>query len=135
MAEPFWQTKYKGKPIRISLGDLSLRRLMEFKSRYGDAYGIPMQFISLLLRGDMIATACAVFIGQQKAGGEVESLDTIDFTPDDFELLEDAPKAKAKKGAKTEPDPTEGTQTPDSTATASKSSDPDGSPISPTSAD
>jgi len=136
MAEPFWSTKYKGTPIRIGLQDLSLRRMMEFRARYGEAYGIPTQFISLLLQGDMIAIACAVWIGQHKAGVEVESLDAIDFSMDDFEPLPDDPKPKAKGKGKTDP-PTKEADTPitDSASGASKTSDPDTSSTSPTSAD
>lgn len=97
MAEPFWATKFRGQPIRLELNDLSNQRLREMKSRFGPDYGIPTAFIELLLRGDMDAIGCAIWIGQQKTGGEVSDLLALDFNLDDFEALEE-PKPKGGKG-------------------------------------
>ena len=119
MAEPFWATRFRGQPIRLELNDLSNQRLREAKSRFGPEYGIPTAFIEMLLRGDMDAIAVAVWIGQQKAGGNVEDLLALDFTLDDFEPLED-PKPKSK-GGKDKARPTKaGTTTDDSVETQSQ---------------
>ena len=121
MAEPFWQIRYREKlAIRLELNDLSNQRLREMKARFGPEYGIPTEFIGLLLRGDMDAVSCAIWIGQQKAGVEVEDLMAIDFTLDDFEPLED-PKPAGKKGGKAKGErPTQpGTTTDDSAETPS----------------
>jgi hypothetical protein len=133
MSDVFWRIAYKGKPIRLSLNDLSLQRLREMKSRFGQPYGIPAEYIALLLRGDMDAVACALWINQQKAGGDVEDPTSMDFSLDDFEPLEDPPPEPEKKGkGKGGPPPT---RTPDSAPTASTTSDTDTSFTSPTSAD
>jgi hypothetical protein len=133
MAEPFWHIKYKGKPIDIALNDLSNQRLRAMKV-FGDAYGIPSEYMALLLRGDMDAVTCAVWINQQKAGGEVESLISIDFTLDDFEAIEDPP-AKAKKAAKGKENPTRPSTTTDDSAETPSPTETDTSSTSVTSAD
>lgn len=136
MAEPFWQIKYKGNlPIRLEINDLSNQRLREMKSAFGPAYGIPTEFISLLLRGDLDAVSCAVWIGQQKAKVEVEDLLSMEFTLDDVEPLE-VPKPTGKKGGKDKGErPTKaGTTTDDSVETQSTTETPT-SGTSPTSAD
>jgi hypothetical protein len=99
MAEPFWATKFRGQPIRLELNDLSNQRLRAMKSHFGPDYGVPTEFIRLLLTGDMDAITGAIWIGQQKAGGPIDDLMALDFTLDDFEALED-PKPAGKKGAK-----------------------------------
>lgn len=121
MSEPFWQTRFRDAEIRLGINDLSNQRMREMKARFGAEYGIPTEFIGLLLRGDMDAIACAIWIGQQKAGGNVEDPSSMDFTLDDFEPLED-PKPKAGKGKKAA-DPTKatGTTTDDSSETPSQS--------------
>ena len=133
MAEPFWRIKYKGLPIRLEINDLSNQRMREMKVRFGPSYGIPSEFISLLLRGDMDAVACAIWIGQQKAGKEVEDPREMDFSLDDLEVLEDPkPEGDAKGKGKRPTRP--GTATADSAKT-SESSETSTSSTSPTSAD
>lgn len=133
MSDVFWRISYKGKPIRLSLADLSLQRLREMKGRFGQPYGIPSEYIALLLRGDMDAVACALWINQQKAGGEIEDPTTMDFTLDDFEPLEDPKPEPDKKGKGKNPTRTPSpTSDSDSTPTSSET---DTSSISPTSAD
>jgi len=132
--EPFWSTKFRGTPLRISLADLTAQRLRQMKAWFGEAYGIPTEFISLLLRGEVDAMACAVWIGLQKAGKPVEHPAEIDFNLEsDFEKLED-PKPPAKGKGKGNPTPDE-SPTPDSASGASTSSTTDTSSTSPTSAD
>jgi hypothetical protein len=135
MSEDFWAVKYKSKPVRLNLGDLTVQRLREMKRRFGTEYGIPTEFISLLLRGDMDALACAVWIGQQKNGGEIEDPREMDFSLDDFEAIEDPKpvekKAKGKKAA--DPTTAEGSPSTDSASGASKTSELDTSSTSETS--
>jgi hypothetical protein len=136
MAQEFFKTRFRDTPIRLSLTDLTSGRLREMKHMFGESYGIPTEFIGLLLRGEVDALACAVWIGQQKAGKPVDDPRELDFNLDeDFQPLVDPEPAKPKgkgKGKTAEPNPT---QTPDSAATASKSSEADTSSTSPTSAD
>lgn len=133
MSETFWATKYKDIPIRLDIGDLTLQRMREMKHLFGEAYGIPTEFINLLLRGDMDAMACAVWIGQQKAGVEVENPAEIDFSMNDFKALP-VRATQSKKGRK-DPNPTPASQTPDSPSGASTTSTTDTSSTSQTSAD
>jgi hypothetical protein len=118
MAEPFWATKFRGQPIRLELNDLSNQRLRAMKSHFGPDYGVPTEFIRLLLTGDMDAITGAIWIGQQKAGGPIDDLMALDFTLDDFEKLEE-PKPAAKKGVKERPTRA-GTTTDDSAETPSE---------------
>lgn len=129
MADAFWRIRFRGTPQSLTINDLSLQRLREMKARFGESYGIPTEYIGLLLRGDFDAIACALWINQQKAGGEVEDPATMDFSLADFEKMEDPPepksKAKGKKADPTKPDTTTGdsdeTQSPTETPTSSTS--------------
>lgn len=121
--EPFWRTTFRGTAIRISLADLTAQRLRQMKAWFGEAYGIPTEFISLLLRGEVDAMACALWIGLQKAGKPVDHPAELDFNIEtDFEKLEDPAPAKGKGKGKKGEDPTPESPTPDSASTASTSS-------------
>ena len=134
--EPFWRTRFRGTAIRISLADLTASRLRQMKAWFGSDYGIPNEFIALLLRGEVDAMACALWIGLQKAGKPVDHPMDLDFNLDeDFEKLEDPPPAKPKGKAKKGEGPTEESPTPDSESTASTSSTTDTSSTSEMSSD
>lgn len=114
-----WRTKYTGPgaatggtPIRISLRDLSVQRLLQCKQWFGESYGIPTEFLRLLAMNEAAAVMCAVWIGLQKAGRPADDARQLDFNlEDDFEALEDPqPPAEEKKDPPTE----EGTASPSS---------------------
>src|SRR5690348_6723351 len=134
MAEPFWATKFRGQPIRLELNDLSNQRLRAMKSHFGPDYGVPTEFIRLLLTGDMDAITVAIWIGQQKAGGPIDDLMALDFTLDDFEALED-PKPAGKKGAKGKERPTRAGTTTDGSVETPSETETDTSSTSETSSD
>lgn len=117
--EPFWESTFRGEPISLTWPDITLHRCLEMGATFGEQFGIPAEFIMLLSRGDMRALACAIWISQQKAGGKVDKLGELDFSPADFE----AP-AKPKRRARKQEDPTGAAEEPsptDSPSTASES--------------
>lgn len=117
----FWRTLYKGPgsapdgtPMRLGLKDLSVQRLLQLASWFGDDYGIPNEFIRRLMLNEARATMGAVWIGLQIAKRAVPDARELDFNYDEhFEHLEDVqPEAKEKKAP-----PTSDTATTDSTDT------------------
>ena len=112
----FWRTTYTGPgsatggtPMRIGLRDLSVQRLAQCSDWFGEAYGIPNEFIRRLMINEAKATMCAVWIGLQKAGRPVEDPRHLDFNFDEhFVALEDPqPPAKEKSGPPTEAETTD----------------------------
>lgn len=101
-----WATTYKGPgaatggtPIRLSLADLTMQRMLQLEAWFGEACGTPAELIRLILTTNVKGMMAAVWIGLQKAGRGVEDARTLDFNLDEhFEALEDPqPPAKEKK--------------------------------------
>lgn len=109
-----WRTTFRGTPIRLTMRDLTVQRLIQFKAWFGEQYAIPTEFLRLLFLNEAAAVMCAVWIGLAKAGKPVEDARELDFNLDeDFEALEDIQPTKEKEK---EAPPTEGTTTGDSVA-------------------
>lgn len=110
-----WRTTYtgpgaapSGTPIRIGIRDLSVQRLREAKAFFGERYGIPSEYLRLLLLNECDAVAVAVWIGLQKAGRPVQDPRELDFNLDEhFEPLEDPQPAAGES----KPDPTPASET------------------------
>lgn len=133
----FWRTTFRGVDMRLELRDLSNQRLRGAKQFFGESYAIPMEFMRLLLAGEMDALTIAVWIGLQKAskwpykqaGHEIDDPRQLDFNiEEDFERLVDPQPPKGKgdkrpptKATTTSPEtgPTSGTDTSSSSETSS----------------
>lgn len=131
----WFHMKYRGTEYELDLKDLTVQRLSQIKQWYGKEYGTFNGLPTLIGELDAQAWACAVWIGQQKAGQPVEDPRHMEFSFDDFEGV-----PEPELVVEDEPDevPTAGDSTPpilDLVGSVSTSSETDTSSGSQTSAD
>lgn len=101
MAEPIWERKFRGQNLSLSLEDLTIRRMRQIKNWFGDDYGIPAKFISLLLMGEVDALTSALWIHSEKVGDPIGAPLDYEFNLAEFEEP-DKPERKVGNADPTE---------------------------------
>lgn len=106
MAE-LWRCQFNGDDYLLEDRDLTGGRLRQMKQWFGADYGAYIPFLGLLVRGDVDAVACALWIGDQKAGRTVVEPSRLDFNFGDVEfgLGDDVNDEPASKADPTSPRP------------------------------
>ncbi len=117
MSEPFWERKFRGQNMALGLDDINASQLRQIKGWFGDDYGIPAKFISLLLMGEIDALTAALWLHGEKVGNSIGDPLRYVFNLSEFEEP-DKPKRRPGKAAKGpeagDEDPTLSVETPTS---------------------
>lgn len=100
MAEDaIWERKFRGQNLSLSLGDLTVRRMRQIKAWFGDDYGIPAKFISLLLMGEIDALTAALWVHSEKVGDPIGAPLDYEFNLGEFS---DPDKPKRRSAGKSQ---------------------------------
>ena len=92
-----WERKFRGQNLSLSLDDLTVRRMRQIKAWFGDDYGIPAKFISLLLMGEIDALTAALWVHGEMSGNPIGSPLDYEFNLGEFAEPDKPKRAPGKK--------------------------------------